>query len=565
MNLISNFAGQGIPSPALMANEIIRLYGIVHFGLNTWTGQEWGMGDASPELFNPTGFDAGRIVREARSGGLQGIILVCKHHDGFCLWPTATTEYNISRSPFRNGQGDMVGEFADACRAEGLRFGVYISPWDRNSAWYGTSRYQELFQQQIREVLTRYGTIFEMWFDGANGGNGYYGGARETRTIDASSYYQWEKVWSMVRFLQPEAAIFSDVGPDRRWCGNEKGYLPADSFCSCNPAVPRNSLCPIPCPGNADSSILQSGTSSGAYYLMPECDFPLRSRWFYHPDDDATARSPAKLLEIYLHSVGNGGTMNVGLAPDQRGRLTDSDVRTLREFRRRRDALFADCQYSGTVEFSDHPLILSLDGEKSFQLLRFRESFETGEQILSYSIEGRIQGQWQLLISGQAVGAGRIRRIPTTVTDLLRICAATKSGALVPVKLELFSVPETLFLDDKSQISESSGKGIIPSQRNGRSVLLDLQESSKDISMTFVPVPGAPGTPDRFRLEGSPDGLEWKILIPEGEFSNIRANPIPQEIIFSSGTEIRFLRFTALHTLMESAECVDFERFERTE
>lgn len=146
MNLISNFAGQGIPSPALIANEIIRLYGIVHFGLNTWTGQEWGMGDASPELFNPTGFDAGRIVREARSGGLQGIILVCKHHDGFCLWPTATTEYNISRSPFRNGQGDLVGEFADACRAEGLRFGVYISPWDRNSAWYGTSRYQELFQ-----------------------------------------------------------------------------------------------------------------------------------------------------------------------------------------------------------------------------------------------------------------------------------------------------------------------------------------------------------------------------------------------------------------------------------
>ncbi len=219
-----------LPSERQLQWHEKEMYVLVHFTPTTFENKEWGYGDADPSIFNPTQFDARQIVSAVRAGGFKGLILVAKHHDGFALWPTKTTTYNISRSPFRDGKGDMVKEFADACRAGGLSFGVYCSPWDRNSPVYGTPEYVSIYREQLRELYTNYGPLFMSWHDGANGGDGYYGGARTSRKIDRSVYYGWDTTWAMTRSLQPGAAIFSDIGWDVRWVGNERGEAAPTSW-----------------------------------------------------------------------------------------------------------------------------------------------------------------------------------------------------------------------------------------------------------------------------------------------------------------------------------------------
>ena len=205
-----------VPSPRQIAWHRRELYGFIHFTQNTFTDKEWGYGDEDPAGFNPTELDCQQWVAAAKAGGLTALILTAKHHDGFCLWPTATSTHNVSRSPFRGGQGDVVRELSDACRAGGIGFGLYCSPWDRNHAAYGRPDYVDVYHAQWRELLTHYGPLCEIWFDGANGGDGYYGGAREKRSIDAKTYYRFDELWALCRKLQPDAVMFSDGGPDVR-------------------------------------------------------------------------------------------------------------------------------------------------------------------------------------------------------------------------------------------------------------------------------------------------------------------------------------------------------------
>ena len=212
-----------LPSQRQLAWHALEFYGFLHFTVNTFSDLEWGYGDEPPALFAPTDFDADQIAGTAAAGGMAGLILTCKHHDGFCLWPSRYTRHSVASSLWRGGQGDAVGEIAAACRRHGLKFGVYLSPWDRNRADYGSPAYVDVYRHQLRELLENYGPVFEVWHDGANGGDGFYGGARETRTIDKHSYYGWPETWNLVRQLQPEACIFSDAGPDLRWVGNEEG------------------------------------------------------------------------------------------------------------------------------------------------------------------------------------------------------------------------------------------------------------------------------------------------------------------------------------------------------
>src|SRR5574344_2575972 len=239
-----------LPSERQLRWHETETFSLIHFGLNTMTDKEWGYGDVDPKVFNPVKLDAEQVVGALKRGGMKGVIFVAKHHDGFCYWPTKATDYNISKSPWKGGKGDLVREYADAAKKLGLLFGVYCSPWDRNNAEYARPAYVETYHKQITELLSNYGPMFEMWFDGANGGDGYYGGAKEKRKIDGD-YYQWAKTYGIVRKFQPDACMFG--GPDCRWVGNEDGHAENDTW-----------------------------DVQGNQWLPPECDVPLRPGWFWH-------------------------------------------------------------------------------------------------------------------------------------------------------------------------------------------------------------------------------------------------------------------------------------------
>jgi len=239
-----------LPAPRQLAWHELEFYGFLHFTVNTFTNREWGDGDESPTLFNPTDFDADQIVGAAKGGGMKGLILTCKHHDGFCLWPSRYTEHSVKNSPWRGGRGDVVKEISAACARQDVKFGVYLSPWDRNHKDYGRPEYLTYYRNQLRELLTEYGPIFEIFFDGANGGDGYYGGAYERREIDNKTYYDWSNTWRLVRELQPNTVLFSDAGPDIRWVGNERGNAGE----TCRATSIRDDFSP----GSADAARLNS-------------------------------------------------------------------------------------------------------------------------------------------------------------------------------------------------------------------------------------------------------------------------------------------------------------------
>ncbi len=320
------------PTPRQLRWHEMEFYGFLHFTVNTFSDKEWGYGDEHPRLFNPTAFDADQIVRTAKEGGMRGLILTAKHHDGFCLWPSKYTEHSVKNSPWRDGKGDVVREISDACRRHGLRFGVYLSPWDRNHKDYGRPEYVTYYRQQIRELLSNYGEIFTVWFDGANGGDGFYGGARETRRIDNRTYYDWPNTWKLVRQLMPMAVMFSDVGPDFRWVGNERGIAGEPCWATIN--VGDGS------PGNTKANLNQ-GERPGTDWVPAECDVSIRPGWFYHASQDDKVKTPAQLLDLYYKSVGRGACLNLNLPPDRRGLIHEQDVQSLREFRRILDATFA--------------------------------------------------------------------------------------------------------------------------------------------------------------------------------------------------------------------------------
>jgi alpha-L-fucosidase len=287
-----------LPTERQLRWHEMEYYGFLHFTVNTFTDKEWGFGDEKPAIFNPSQMDIRQWARVARDAGMKGLIITAKHHDGFCLWPSAYTEHSVKHSPWKNGKGDIVGELAAACREYGLRMGVYLSPWDRNSAVYGTPEYRTYYRSQLRELLTTYGDVFSVWYDGANGGDGYYGGANETRRIDNKTYYRWPEVHKIVRELQPMAVMFSDAGPDIRWVGNERGFGNETNYAT----LKRDELYP----GTPRSRELPQGHRDGNYWVPAEADVSIRPGWFYHASQDERVKSLDQMLEIYYRSVGMG-------------------------------------------------------------------------------------------------------------------------------------------------------------------------------------------------------------------------------------------------------------------
>ena len=335
------------PSPRQLRWHELEFYGFLHFTTNTFTGKEWGYGDESPAIFDPTDFDADQIVGVAAEAGMRGLILTCKHHDGFCLWPSKFTAHDVCASPFRGGRGDVVREIADACRRHGLEFGVYLSPWDRNHPDYGRPEYVAYYRDQLRELLTNYGPVFEVWWDGANGGDGYYGGARESRRIDRSSYYGWAETIELVRELQPGAMIFSDAGPDVRWVGNESGVAGDPCWASYTPAPAEGET--VTGPGTTRYQEGNAGHRDGKFWIPAEADVSIRPGWFYHASQDGQVKTPEQLVELYYVSVGRGASFLLNLPPDRRGRIHDNDVASLRGMRAILDATFGTDVAAGAI------------------------------------------------------------------------------------------------------------------------------------------------------------------------------------------------------------------------
>lgn len=438
-----------IPSDRQLKWHELEVYGLVHFTPTTFQNKEWGYGDADPSIFNPIEFDANKIVAAMKEGGLKGMIFVTKHHDGFSLWPTKTSDYNISKSPFRNGRGDMVKEFEQACRKAGFQFGIYCSPWDRNNPNYGSYEYVKTYREQLKELYSNYGPLFMSWHDGANGGDGNYAGAKETRTIDRSVYYGWDTTWTMTRQLQPTANIFSDIGWDVRWVGNEKGIAGETSWATYTP-IPAKGY-KVAGPGLLDDSINPYGTRGGEQWIPAECDVPLRKGWFYHPDEKNMVKTPEQLFQLYLQSVGRGACLDLGLAPNTKGLLADEDIESLRGFGEMVRKTFENnlaitammnasntrgdlfglknlvdgdrySYWATSDEVTKPEIVLEWNDDIEFDLLRLRENIKLGQRIESLEVDAMIDGGWKKIGAATSIGACRIIPFSSIVkTKKLRI------------------------------------------------------------------------------------------------------------------------------------------------
>ncbi len=309
------------PSPAQLAWQRLEYYAFVHFGMNTFTDHEWGEGRASADNFNPTALDCRQWARVVKAAGMKGVIITAKHHDGFCLWPSNTTEYSVKNSKWRDGRGDVLKELSEACKEYGLKFGVYISPWDRNHPLYGTPRYNRVFKDQWRESLSQYGEVFESWLDGANDG--------KKRMV-----YDFQGFFETIKKLQPDTLIFSDAGPDVRWVGNERGLAGATNW------SPRDNEGTFP--GFADEKALNTGDENGNVWLPAECDVSIRPGWFYHANEDDKLKSVEQLMIIYYGSVGRNANLLLNIGVDRRGLVNENDERRLMEFKRARDEAFRE-------------------------------------------------------------------------------------------------------------------------------------------------------------------------------------------------------------------------------
>ena len=401
-----------VPSPRQLAWHAMEVNAFLHFTVNTFTDREWGYGDEDPNIFNPGEFDADAIVAALKNGGMRGVILTCKHHDGFCLWPTRTTRHSVASSAWLGGKGDVVRDLSAAARRAGLKFGVYLSPWDRNAASYGTPAYLDLYRAQLRELLTNYGEIFEVWHDGANGGDGYYGGARAKRTIDKRSYYDWPETWELVRELQPGAVIFSDVGPDVRWVGNERGFANDTCWETHDPVAPDGGA---PAPGFVDEKALPTGTRNGSRWLPPECDVSIRPGWFWHSKEDTRVKTPAQLMEIYYRSVGRGGNLLLNVPPDRRGLLHPNDVASLKAF--------------GDLVRGTFREDLSKRTEATFNVIRVRENIRLGQRVDAFEVDYWKDGDWHTCARATSIGACRLIRLADPITTSKVRLRVTQSAA----------------------------------------------------------------------------------------------------------------------------------------
>lgn len=645
------------PTPQQVDWQRMEYYGFIHLGLNTYTGNEWGYGNEDPQLFNPVDFDADKIVKLFKEAGMKGVILTAKHHDGFCLWPTQTTEHNITKAPWKNGQGNLVLELAEACKKNGLKFGTYISPWDRNHKDYGKEGYLKDYYTQISELLSgKYGDIFEIWFDGANGGDGWYGGEKTTRKIP-EGYYNFPAIVKMIRELQPNCIIWGagHVG-DARWGGSEQGVVGYPHWATEDTQKPEN---------------CSYGVPHGNRWVPAEGDTSIRSGWFWHQRYNNSVKTPDQLLDVWINCVGKGANFILNVPPDRNGTIYPADAKALLEFKDLRDKLYShdfarnakakasnirgnDPEFSPSHLFDDNldtywttddgintPSVeITLPKKVTFDIVRIREQIRLGQRVESFRIDAWLNGSWKQIIDGKTIGnqvmlptdnpvttnklrltitsspavpcisefslllrpvslpqpaivrqgdtvsinaqtTGKIHYTmdgsqPTSKSPVYKTPAPMPEGGLItarvfdhegnsgPVATTRFGIskkdwkvisstagtnPERAIDDNPSTFwhtHEDAGEKNPP-----QSITVDMGKAYPVTAFSYIPRQDncTHGMTDRYIFEVSPDNKHWD-KVAEGEFSNLRANPIEQIVPLSHITsKMRYFRFTGMRAL----------------
>ncbi|MBW1655526.1 alpha-L-fucosidase [Flavobacterium quisquiliarum] len=453
-----------VPTQKQIDWQEMEFYAFVHFSLNTFTNKEWGFGDESPELFNPSQLDVRQWARVVKEAGMKGIILVAKHHDGFCLWPSAYTERSVKNSPWENGKGDLVKELAAACKEYDLKLGLYLSPWDRNHPQYGKPEYITYFRNQLKELLTNYGDVFEMWFDGANGGDGYYGGANETRKINTLTYYNWDETYKLIYSIVPKTLVWG-VGPsEARWIGNEEGRAGKTNWSLLRQ---KDELA-----GKVHYTEFMSGHEDGEKWVPGEADVSIRPGWFYHSVEDDKVRSLDEMVDIYYESIGRNATLLLNLPVDRRGLVHENDEARLKELVATIKADFSKELLAGTQaqasnirandpNFGPQNVI---DGNKNtywatddkvkqatveftfkkptaINRVLLQEYIKLGQRVKAFSIEAKIDGQWKTIANETTIGYKRILRLDRVTATALRVNVLDAKAGFVISTIEAYNAP----------------------------------------------------------------------------------------------------------------------------
>lgn len=643
-----------VPSDNQMRWQEMEYYAFIHYSLNTYTDQSWGYGNESLELFNPDNLDCREWARICKEAGMKGIIFTAKHHCGFCMWPSEYTEYSVKNTPWKDGKGDVVRELSEACKEYGLKFGVYLSPWDRNHASYGTDEYITYFRNQLRELLSDYGPVFETWFDGAHGGTGYYGGADESRHIERKTYYQWKETFAMARELQPEIVIWNDGGDrgDLRWVGTEAGFVGETNWSQLNKE------------GDVEWGMLHYGLEGGDSWVSAEVNTSIRPEWFYHPSEDMKVKTVPQLMETWYNSVGRNATLllNIPVMPD--GSIHPTDRQRLKEFAQAREDAFAhnlaakvkaesdecrggcrrfapskavDCK-SDTYWTTDNEvltgsIVMDFGKETAFNRFLVQEYIRSGQRVRSFVIEYMKDGEWKKIQEATTIGYKRILCFPTVTSRYLRFTITDSRACPMISNIEVYRAPQILEapavmrnkagdiiirpVDSESTVLytidgtepdmdspvydgpvSTEGKVVVNAMAYDRTtsaaspvaaaafdlprtdwsvvgvsdpeamclfdgdpvtawhqdgggrlpvtLTVDLGKVLDVTGFRYLPDPTiwGPGIITHYRLEVSENGRTWK-TVSEGEFSNIKNNPVEQEKTFLAA-RAKYVRLTAL-------------------
>jgi alpha-L-fucosidase len=443
----------------------MEYYAFIHFSLNTYTDQSWGYGNEDVNLFNPDSLDARQWARICKEAGMKGIIVTAKHHCGFCLWPTETTAYSVKNAPWKDGKGDVIKDLAEACKEYGLKLGIYVSPWDRNNPDYGKPEYITIFRNQIKEVLTNYGDVFEIWFDGANGGTGYYGGANENRKIDRTTYYDWLPTYKMIRELQPKIVIWNDGGDraDLRWVGTEGGWVGETNWSLLNAT------------GDVPFNMLHYGVENGDTWVPGEVNTSIRPEWFYHPSENGKVKTLPQLMNTYYNSVGRNGTflLNFPIMPNglihpndekaaldlaaavkeafavnlvEKAKAEASNIRGKSSKYGADKAIDSDKDSYWTTDDSVTTASLTIDFGTPTTFNRFmaQEYIRLGQRVKSFTVETLVNGEWKEIAKGTTIGYKRILRFPTVEATKMRFNITGSKACPLISGIGVYDAPQIL-------------------------------------------------------------------------------------------------------------------------